>query len=256
MISSKRKLVSCAMALGLSLSVNLGFVAPSLGQSSDTPPVLQPKFTATCTDTDRAILSKAHSNMAKMLDDALDGVTVETSSIEYTESFGASDFGRDFTVLARLLLLRIGAATVEMTANCVPAGADAICDAGTWAYVSKQQLGAADNKYNINFCRSFFDATDEDVQAISMWKKASVMQGAVFLHELTHFSWATKALLREVGMEPDDSAQDQAGSKDVEYDAEGVKYLAGTDPEQAILNADSYHIFIMRLAVRKGLIYN
>jgi hypothetical protein len=255
MIAAKFKLISAVTAFCFSLLVCGSAMTTSLAWGGKHPPVLKPHFTDTCTQSHKDALLVAHGNMAKMLDDALNGVSQEFQSMEYKESFGPSSMDRDFTVLARLLLLRIGAATITITANCVPKGTDRTCNLGVWAYVAKQKIGTVGKKYVINFCPSYFTATPKLVKSISSWDKVSIMQGGVFLHELTHFAWSTKSLLEKVGMPPASNVKDQLGTVDEEYDMAGVKDLARTDPASAILNADSYHIFVMRLAVRKGTIY-
>jgi len=190
-----------------------------------------------------------------MLDDALNGVTEEFDSVEYLESFGkVDDPGRDFEVLGRVLLLRIGAATLTMEVGCRPEG-DKECAKGEIAYVPPQKRTAKRYEHSIMLCPIFFNATPAYVQKISGWTKVSEFQAGTLLHEHTHFSWASKELLTKVGMPPASDTKDQAKAVDTEYDMEGVKYLAENEPEETVLNADSYHIFIMRLAIKKGKIY-
>ena len=115
----KIKLAKSVVAVCLSLSLGTSISTPSFGQEINT--VLKPIFLDTCSSTQKKVLLKAHANFAIMLDDALNGVTEEFDSVEYLESFGkVDDPGRDFEVLGRVLLLRIGAATLTMEVDCLP----------------------------------------------------------------------------------------------------------------------------------------
>ena len=250
-----RRVISCLLALSVSVSANAVIPTHSRAQSSETPPIQAPLFSDSCTQENKDALLKAHANMALMLDDAFAGVTTETESEEYRDSFGPSSPDRDWDVFGRLFIMRVGASAITMTADCVPAGQDKTCDMGVWAYVPKQTKDEGAYDHTIKFCPSYFNTTTEEVQRVSLWKKVSVMQGAVFLHELTHFAWSTKEMLQSVGLNPDPDAQDLAGTVDSGYDLASVKRLAKKHPEKAIANADSYHIFVVRLAIRKGTIY-
>lgn len=249
----RNRLILGALACGLALSGNSMVSGQSRAQMS--PPLTPLKFGDSCTQTNKEVLLTAHDNLRLMLDDALEGASEEFNSVEYKESFGESDPDRDFTVLGRLLLMRIGVSTVEMTVHCIAKGQDKLCDKGVWAYVPKQAEAYKDKKYIINFCHSYLDTTDEFVQTVSMWPKASMMQGAVFLHEVTHFAWNSKEMLQEVGLNPGDDAHPLLGTTDKRYNAKRVKRLAEKNPDRAIKNADSYHVFVMKLAMRKGTIY-
>lgn len=249
----RNRLVLGAVAFGLALSGNSMVSGQSWAQMS--PPLTPLKFNESCTETNRNVLLVAHDNLRLMLDDALEGVSSEVDSQEYKDSFGEPHLDRDFDVLGRLLLMRIGVSTIEISANCIPKGQDKLCDKGVWAYVPKQAESYKDKKYTINFCHSYLETTDEFVQKVSMWPKASMMQGAVFLHEVTHFAWNTKEMLEEVGMKPNEDAHPLLGTIDKRYNADRVKKLAEKHPDRAIKNADSYHVFVMKLAMRKGTIY-
>lgn len=251
----RRRLILSVLALSVSLSGNSLISGQSWAQGPAAPPIQVPIFTESCTQANKDALLVAHEDMGLMLDDALEGVSNEFESKEYRESFGAPHPDRDFDVLGRLLLMRIGASVVTMTANCLEKGQDAVCDEGAWAYVPKQAEGNEAKKYVINFCHSYFNATEEIVQRVSSWEKVSMMQGGVFLHELTHFAWSTKEMLESAGMHPDSNTHDTAGTVDKRYSAAKVKRLAEKHPERAIANADSYHVFVVRLAMRKGTIY-
>lgn len=251
----RRRLILSVLALSVSLSGNSMVTMQSWAQGPAAPPLQVPIFSETCTQANKDALLIAHENMGLMLDDALDGASNEFDSKEYRESFGAPHPDRDYDVLGRLLLMRIGASVVSMTANCVQKGQDTTCDKGVWAYVPKAAAGPEAQNHVINFCYSYFSATDELVQRVSLWEKVSMMQGAVFLHELTHFTWETKELLESVGMHPDANTHITEGTIDKRYNADRVKKLAERHPEKAIVNADSYHIFVVKLAMRKGTIY-
>ena len=253
MTKFKNKLAKSIVAIGLSLSLGTSVSTQSFAQ--ETPPVLKPIFLDTCSSVQKKVLLKAHANFARMLDDALNGVTEEFDSVEYLESFGkVDDPGRDYQVLGRVLLLRIGAGTLTMEVGCRPVG-DPECSKGEIAYVPEQKRTAKRYEHSIMLCPIFFNATPAYVQSISGWTKVSEFQAGTLLHEHTHFSWASKELLAKVGMPADPKTTDQARARDEDYGLEGVKILAENDPEMTVLNSDSYHIFIMRLAIRKGKIY-
>ncbi len=248
----KIKLAKSVVAVCLSLSLGTSISTPSFGQEINT--VLKPIFLDTCSSTQKKVLLKAHANFAIMLDDALNGVTEEFDSVEYLESFGkVDDPGRDFEVLGRVLLLRIGAATLTMEVDCLPVG-DPECKTKV-ALVPLQKRTATRFLHKIQICPIFFNAKPAWIKEYVGWSKVSEFQAGVLLHEHTHFSWATKELLAKAGMSAASWAKDQAKAVDTEYGVEQVKILARDEPEETVLNADSYHVFIMRLAIRKGKIY-
>jgi len=249
----RNRLALGALAFGLALSGNAMMSGHSWAQMS--PPLTPLKFNDSCTQANKDVLLVAHENLRLMLDDALEGVSKEFDSQEYRDAFGEPNTEREFDVLGRLLLMRIGVSTVDITVNCIAKGVDKLCDKGVWAYVPKQAEAYEDKKYIINFCHSYLDTTDEFVQKVSMWPKASMMQGAVFLHEVTHFAWNSKEMLQEVGLNPGDDAHPLLGTTDKRYNAKAVKRLAEKNPDRAVKNADSYHVFVMKLAMRKGTIY-
>jgi len=216
----------------------------AMAQDGPYPPLRLPAFSKSCTRDNIDMLSVAHVNLGRLMEDAISAVTHDSGSKEYKDSFGSPTRQRVNLVRQRLVHIRIGASEAPIQANCIPAGQDSTCDRGAWAYVTKQVVGAANNKYIINFCQSYFTATREFVREKTDWSEVSAMQGAVFLHEMTHFAWNKKHSTGAI-----------SGTSDEEYDAEGVKYLADTDPDAAIANADSYHIFMMHLAVRDRSIF-
>lgn len=232
-----------ALALVTSISMNAFVATPSVAQTAGAPPFQLPRFAANCTRDDRDALLEAHINMGRMVDDALAAVRYEGDSKEYTLTFGAFSRERHKKVQERLYDIRVGLATVPMTANCPKAAEDPACEDGSWAYVTKQNVSAERKKYIINFCEGYFNTTQNEVREISQWSKVAVMQGATFLHELTHFAWSLKGLY----------AID--GTVDEEYDEEDVLQLAKDNPDKAVINADSYHIFVMKLAVRNRTIF-
>lgn len=249
----RNRLLLGALALSVSLSGNSMVSTQSWAQ--DDVPVVKPVFGETCTQANKDTLTLAHENMVLMLDDALEGVSSEWNSVEYKEAFGEPNNAREFDVLGRLLLMRIGVGTIQVTANCLSKGENETCDKGAWAVVPKQAKDYKDKQYIINFCHSYFGATQELVQRVSLWDKVSMMQGAVFLHEVAHFAWNSKEMLEQAGMNPSDEAHDLEGANDKRYDAKPILRLAKKYPDKAVKNADSYHIFVVKLAMRKGTIY-
>ena len=250
----KNKLTKSIVAACLSLSLGTSVSTQSYAQ--DVGPALKPIFLDTCSAGQRKVLLKAYDNFSLMLDDALNGATEEFDSVEFRESFGTDDNdpGHDFEVLGRLLLLRMGANLLQMEVSCLPDG-DPECDGGVVAYVPDQKLTERRFEHRINFCPTFFNATQAHVQNISAWTKVSEYQGGTIMHEHAHLSWATKELLEKAGMKPASWVKDQEKAVDLGYNVAGVKKLAKEDPAEAILNADAYHMFVMRLAIRKGKIY-
>lgn len=246
------KLTKSVAAVCLSLSLVTSVSTSSYAQ--DVGPLLKPIFLDTCSAAQRKVILKAHANFGRMLDDALNGVTEEGDSVEYLESFGkVDDPGRDFEVLGRVLLLRMGAGLLTMEVGCLPTE-NAHCKVEV-AFVPKQERTATRFLHKIQLCPIFFNAKPAWIKEYIGWSKVSEFQAGTLLHEHTHFSWATKELLAKAGMDAASWAKDQAKAVDTEYGLEQVKTLARDEPEETVLNADSYHVFIMRLAIRKGLIY-
>ena len=240
------------LCLILALSINALTLKSSLAQNIQ---LHLPQFSKSCTSDNRNDLLEAHINMGRMINDAIEAVKYESHSKEYKEAFGVPNNKRINLVIKRLTLMRAGASRIPMTANCVQEGSDPICKNTTWAYISGQKYGARNNKYIINFCPKFFNATQQEVRDATTWSTVSINQGAVFLHELAHFTWPTKELLQSLGMNVSDSAPDMKRTLDWEVHADGVKLLAQEDPDLAVANADSYHIFMMDLAVRNRTMY-
>lgn len=77
----KIKLAKNALAIGLALSFSISVSKQSFAQ--DTPPVLKPIVSDTCSSDQKKALLHAHGNFAKMLDFAPEGASEETDSVEW-----------------------------------------------------------------------------------------------------------------------------------------------------------------------------
>lgn len=208
-----------------------------------------PNFGENCSQNNRTILLEAHLNVSKLVNESVAAVDFMRNSKEYTESFGAYDPTRHAQVRNRLNAIKQGSATIGIQAKCEQPGQSLTCDKGAWAYITKQSKDiGTENKYIINFCPSYFSATDELVRSYNQWSYAQTMQGAVFLHELTHFAWP-------LGGGGGESHTMIAGTIDKRYDASGVKRLAKRKPDKAVANADSYHVFMMKLNTLNRIMY-
>ncbi|MFK5980738.1 MAG: M35 family metallo-endopeptidase [Rhizobiaceae bacterium] len=201
------------------------------------------KIGNSCSFDQRVVLLEAHLNVNRTLDDAVVAVDYERNSREYTTSFGIYDRKRHAIVRTRMNLIRQGTYKVQITVKCETPGPSTTCNMdmnlSPLAYVTKQR-GANKGKYIINVCPRFFNLTREVLRVMSSrWNSAATAQGDVFLHEMTHFTW-------------DDSME---RAKDKRYENAAVERLAAKQPNKAVNNADSYRIFMMKLAVRNRTVY-
>lgn len=88
--------------------------------------------------------------------------------------------GRDFEILGRILLLRIGAATLSMKVSCHTME-DPSCT--NIAHVPPQKRTADRFEHEIVLCPKFFNATPAYVKSNTGWSRVSEFQAGVFLHE-------------------------------------------------------------------------
>lgn len=197
------------------------------------------KVDKTCAHISVYDFAEIHLNVNRTLNDAVLAIDFEKSSNEYETSFGKHDRARHTKVRNRMKLIRDGTYNIRITVKCETPGQSSVCKKD----MAKSGLAwASKTEHVINLCPVYFKASKELVRKISPWNNKSTMQGDIFLHELTHFSWKNSKI--SVGRTVDE-----------EYDQEGVEYLAEDDPDLAIDNADSYRIFMMKLAVRNRTIY-
>jgi len=245
----RRFIVPAGIAMVLAGAAPFG---AALAQGSGMP---LPRFDDNCTQSNRTILLEATNNVSKLIDESVIAIEFMHDTDAYRESFGAYDKARHAEIRRRLNAIHEGTRAIRIEARCEPPGQSRTCDAGAWAYISKQskELGT-DKDYVINFCPSYFDATDELVRSYNQWSYAQTMRGAVFLHELTHFNWP----LPGGGGKTLDGGETHtmiAGTVDNRYDEGAVKRLAAKKPEKAVGNADSYHVFMMKLNTMNRIMY-
>jgi len=230
----------------LSVSLLLG-LAMVPGTAIAQQPGFFPPFAIdeSCSNDDRYALLEVHLNVDRTMNDAIIAIETERGSKEYTTSFGAYDKTRHSLVRKRMNLIREGTYKAQIQVRCETPGETPTCNADPnlsgLAWATKQR-GENAGKFIVNLCPVFFNATEEKIRQVSAWDSLSTVQGDVFLHELTHFGWSNSNISVK-------------GAADEEYDMEGVEYLAAEDPDLAVANADSYRIFMMKLAVRNRTIY-
>ncbi len=226
---------------GIALLATLAVVAMPINAANAQGPKYFPNFKVdkTCAHISVYDFAEIHLNVNRTLNDAVLAVDFEKSSTEYKTSFGEYDRTRHTKVRNRMKLIRDGTYKIQIIVKCETPGQSSVCKQD----MTKSGLAwASKTEHVINLCPVYFEASKDLVRKISPWNNKSTMQGDIFLHELTHFSWKNSKI--SAGRTVDD-----------EYDQEGVEYLAEDDPDLAIDNADSYRIFMMKLAVRNRTIY-
>lgn len=241
MSGSKRGVV-----LGAILLVSLASID---GVKAQPTGILPLKYGENCTRDDEIILLETQLNVSKLINESVVAIEFMHDTPAYTESFGAYDKSRHVKIRKRLNAIHEGVKSVSIVAKCETPGQSATCDRGAWAYITKQTAAAGTlNDYIINFCPSYFSATNELVRSYNQWSYAKTMQAAVFLHELTHFAWP-------LGGGSGETHTMIAGTIDKRYDEKGVKRLAEKKPDKAIRNADSYHVFMMKLNTMNRIMF-
>lgn len=232
MNKSTNQLVLGAALVAITLPIN---IANAQG-SKHFPPF---KIDSTCSHIDSYTFAEIHLNVNRTLEDAVLAVDYEKNSKEYSTSFGKYDQARHTKVRNRMNLIREGTYNIRITVKCETPGQSVTCNKD----ISKSALAwASKQDYVVNLCPRYFEATRDLIRKTSPWGNKAAMQGGIFLHELAHFSWNNSTI--SVG---------RTGDED--YDLAGVEFLAGIDPDLAVDNADSYRIFMMKLAVRNRTIY-
>lgn len=227
----------------------LAGLLPIDGQQAQAAGILPLNYGANCTRDNEIILLEAQLNVSKLINESVVAIEFMHDTPAYRESFGAYDKTRHAKIRKRLNAIHEGVKSVSIDAKCEAPGHSKTCDRGAWAYITKQSAAAGTlNDYVINFCPSYFSASDELVRSYNQWSYAKTMQAAVFLHELTHFAWP-------LGGGGGDTHTMIAGTIDKRYDERGVKRLAEKKPDKAIQNADSYHVFLMKLNTMNRIMF-
>jgi len=233
----RNRLILTAMIAALAFPVN-----SADARKRQFPPF---KVDSSCNKHSVYVFAEIHLNVNRTMDDAVLAVDFERNSKEYETSFGKFDNKRHGIVRNRMRLIREGTYEVRVNVICETPGPSSVCkkdsSKGPLAKADKQ-LGTNQGKYIISLCPAFFEASDERVQRLSPWNDLATMQGDTFLHELAHFGWENSKL-------------SIPRTHDWDYGAEKVAETAKYEPELAISNADSYRIFMMKLAVRNRTIY-
>lgn len=227
----------------------LAGMLPFEGQQAQSAGILPLNYGPNCTRDNEITLLEAQLNVSKLIKESVVAVEFMHDTPAYRETFGVYDEARHAKIRKRLNAIHEGVKAVSIDAKCEAPGVSRTCDRGAWAYITKQSAAAGTlNDYVINFCPSYFSATDELVRSYNQWSYAKTMQAAVFLHELTHFAWP-------LGGGGGETHTMIAGTIDKRYDERGVKRLAERKPDKAVENADSYHIFLMKLNTMNRIMF-
>jgi len=165
-----------------------------------------------CTSTQTTTVGTAYTNFGTMITDAASAAGGGGGAY-YATWFGTSDSSRLAQVKKVVTAVNSARSKSTISFDCKPD----LCEPGVFAYVFP-----ADKSFVVHLCSAFWSSS-----STGTWDS----QAGTIVHELSHFD--------AIG-----------GTDDIAYGTSAAKSLAKSNPNKAVLNADSYEYFSENQVIR------